>query len=104
MIPDEKKLIRDSIVKLTKEGKLGDFSPKEIPEEIPFQYVMAHGDSTTIAFPIAKRIGKDPQEIALQISATASDLGGVEVKPVNGYINFPISKERLLEVSRKAVR
>ncbi len=105
MILDEKELIKKSIIKLTREGKLGKLSEKEIPKEIPFQYVIQYGNSTSIAFPIAKRIGSSPQEVAIRIAHTAGDLGGgVKVEPVNGYINFPIPQERLIEELQKVAK
>jgi len=92
-----RKLTSDSLNQLKKEEELpSNFSI----EEIPFLYSVEHGDSTTVAFPIAKQTGKKPEEIAEVIAKAVNEKkpASVEkVEAVGGYINFSISRDYLLK-------
>ncbi|MEM2948315.1 MAG: arginine--tRNA ligase [Candidatus Anstonellales archaeon] len=58
--------------------------------------------SSTIAFMLAKKLGKDPKEIAGEFKTKNKLFARVEV--VNGYINFYLSEEYYENVVKERVK
>jgi len=89
------KLIEDSIRVLQEEGKLPKSKIPEILVEYPGEKI--HGDyATNIAMVIAKKVRKNPMEIAEVISLEIKNNIIEKIEVITpGFINFFVSKEYL---------
>ncbi|MBI2644404.1 MAG: arginine--tRNA ligase [Candidatus Wildermuthbacteria bacterium] len=93
------RLIKQALEGLQKAHQLENFELGEIPLEHPQN--PEHGDyATSVAFALAKQLGKNPSEaaelIASRFTPRASEILD-EVKAVGGFVNFSISKKYLFQ-------
>jgi arginyl-tRNA synthetase len=79
------------------------------PEELPPTELPPHpefGDAALPLFPLAKKLGKNPAELAASAVAALKDslpAGVEEVSAAGGFLNFRLAAEELLKPARAAL-